>query len=139
MACQLNRISSPPAMSIAPLSGTPRAAAGTPLDCAYPVIPLAFVKWCTPAFTKKAAKPMRPTQARMVQRSMAASPLGVGGMIRRVPRPVLLATTLVAACSSGPSAGHQVAVASVAVSPRYVVLRVGHAAQLIEGLLDATV
>src|SRR2546430_14264483 len=58
-------------------------------------------------------------------------------MIRRVPTPVLLATTLVAACSSGPSAGRHVAVAAVAVSPRSVVLRVGQAAQLIAMPLDA--
>src|SRR5207244_13211122 len=72
MACQLNRISRPPTVSIAPLTGTASAAAGTPFACAYPVIPLAFVKWLTPAFTKNAAKPMRPTQATMVQRSTAA-------------------------------------------------------------------
>src|SRR5256885_2210695 len=33
-ACQLNRISTAPGMSIGPLRGAPRAAAGTPLDCA---------------------------------------------------------------------------------------------------------
>src|SRR5438874_8982725 len=43
----------------------------------------------------------------------------------------------VAACSSGPSAEHHVAVAAVAVSPRSVVLRVGQAAQLIAVPLDA--
>ena len=58
-------------------------------------------------------------------------------MIPRVRRPVLLAATLVAECSSGPSAGHHVAVASVAVSPRSVVLRAGQAAQLVAVPLDA--
>src|SRR5256885_9269206 len=53
-------------------------------------------------------------------------------------RRLLGATVLViAACSSGPSAEHHVAVASVAVSPRSVVLRVGQAAQLIAVPLDA--
>ena len=78
IACQLNRISTPPAISIAPLTGTPTAAAGTPFACAYPVIPLAFMKWFTPDMMKNAAKPMRPTQARIVQRTTAALLCEVG-------------------------------------------------------------
>ena len=59
---------------------------------------------------------------------------GIVGAQHAAPlrRRLLGATVLaVAACSSGPSAEHHVAVAAVAVSPRSVVLRVGQAAQLI--------
>src|SRR5256884_9760299 len=58
-----------------------------------------------------------------------------GGQGVRTLRAAILVT--VAACSSGPSAEHHVAVAAVAVSPRSVVLRVGQAAQLIAVPLDA--
>src|SRR5256884_8692637 len=58
-----------------------------------------------------------------------------GGQGVRTLRAAILVT--VAACSSGPSAEPQVAVASGAVSPRSVVLRVGQAAQLIAVPLDA--
>ena len=65
---------------------------------------------------------------------------GIVGAQHAAPlrRRLLGATVLaVAACSSGPSAEHHVAVAAVAVSPRSVVLRVGQAAQLIAVPLDA--
>src|SRR5690349_24297124 len=119
MACQLNRIISPPARSITPLTGTPMPAAGTPLDCAYPVRAARFRKWFTPADRKNALKPMRPTQVRMVQRSMAAL-LWVGGVNDRGcvnnrggsepnvgaqhAAPLLVALAL-AACSSAHVAG----------------------------------
>src|SRR2546421_236420 len=82
-ACQLNSTSRPPTTSITPLARTPAPAAGTPLACAYPVNPLALVKWLTPDFTKKAPKPMRPTQVRMVQRFITALlKAGGGGGVR---------------------------------------------------------
>src|SRR5437763_9146928 len=65
---------------------------------------------------------------------------GIVGAQHAAPlrRRLLGATVLaVAACSSGPGAEHHVAVASVAVSPRSVVLRVGQGAQLIAVPLDA--
>src|SRR2546428_3169609 len=155
IACQLNRISTPPAISIAPLTGTPTAAAGTPLDCAYPVMPLAFLKWFTPDMMKKNEKPIRPTQARMVQRTTAALLWedGVNDRGRSRPHvgaqphagaqhaaPLLVTLTLIAACSSSPGPGpgpeHPVAVAAVAVSPRSLVVRVGQTAQLTALPLD---
>ena len=44
---------------------------------------------------------------------------------------------LLAACSSAPVAGHSVGVATVAVSPLSIVLRVGQTAQLLAVPLDA--
>src|SRR5438552_2125275 len=146
IACELNRISTPPAISIAPLTGTPTAAAGTPFACAYPVIPLAFMKWFTPDMMKNAAKPMRPTQARIVQRTTAALlwEVGVNDRGRSGPNvgaqhaaPLLVTLALVAACSSGPGAEHPTPVAAVAVSPRSVVVLVGQTTQLTAVPLDA--
>src|SRR6266704_79174 len=146
IACQLNRISTPPAISIAPLTGTPTAAAGTPLDCAYPVMPLAFLKWFTPDMMKKKANPMRPTQVRMVQRTTAALLWedGVNDRGRSRPHvgaehtaPLLVTLALLAACSSGPGPEHPVPVAAVAVSPKSLVVRVGQTAQLTALPLDA--
>jgi len=51
--------------------------------------------------------------------------------------PALLVTLALAACSSGPGPEHPVAVATVAVSPRSLVVRVGQTAQLTAVPLDA--